>query len=686
MAKHLPQQGKHSSGDDVKVYRRVREDEEEEIKIYRGSGRRPEHTRTQKARREEAERVNDAASHMTGFSFKVVLRVIIAAAAFVLCIFMPFEGWKRTACFLVPFIIVGADILLSGVEQASEGKTLNPCLIMTVGCIAAFIIGSGPTAAAAMILFNIGAIVETLTKKRSVRSIDEMADKMPDRANVETSEGILTVAPEYVNVDDIVVVEPGERIPLDGVVIEGMSSVDLSILTGSTTAHPVSEGGRVFSGTVNLSKTLRIRVILDAKNSAAGRIEQLIRNTADRPSYVERLAAAAEKYYYPAVLIMAALCAVIPPIFVGGWSEWLYRAVGLLLIAGTSSSISTVAMSFRMGIGMASMNGVLIRNSGAVETLAKTETMVFDKTGTITNGKFTITDVVPKGVSEEELIGIAALAEGRSRHPVARALRSAAGIRPGQGRLSDFEELPGRGIIATVNDSHVLVGNGAMMEDWGVEFEIPSRSGAAIHVAVDGVYRGYILIADKLRSGAFQAMEDLRSYGIKKLVMLTGDVPSVARPIASRLNFDMLRTEQTGEDKVAALEYILSNAGEVFKVAFVGDGYYDAPLLKRAHVGIAAGALGCWDAVDSADIMGMDDDISKLPSVYKNAKSVRLIADENMAFSLVSKLVIIALCVTGAVPIGVIAGLDLAAFVLTALNTLRIAMPGKKKRMNFTTD
>lgn len=611
--------------------------------------------------------------------------VIIAAAAvlFVTALLLPTDGWIRAVSFIIPYLLAGYEVIFEAIEKLIKGEVLDEDFLMSISSAAAFCIGDYPEAVIVMLLYKIGELFEAFAVGKSRKSVAELMDIRPDSANVETAEGILTVTPDYVNVDDVIVVYPGERIPLDGTIIEGISTVDSSSLTGESVPKAVNVGYEVYSGSINLTSPLRVKVTNNYAESTATRILDLVENSAENKSYHEAFITRFAKIYTPVVVAAAVLLAIVPSFITGEWSEWIRRAVVFLVVSCPCALVISVPLSYFGGIGNASKNGILIKGSNFMEALAHADTMVFDKTGTITEGRFTVTDVFPVGISEGQLLSYAAAAESFSNHPIAKALKEAGEVEAESGKLEQAEEIPGRGVSAVVDGKQIYVGNAALLFEHGIKYAVPSRSGAAIHVAVDDVYCGHILVADKIKKGAFESIDNLRTQGVKKFVMLTGDVMSVAKPIANKLNFDMLKAELMPDEKVSAVEYLIRNSSENSAVAFVGDGINDAPVLARADVGVAMGALGADAAIEAADIVLMDDDIRKLPLAVRISKFTARIAKENIIFSLLVKFAILALGVWGLVPIGAAVFGDVGVLIITIFNSLRTLKPWEKKEESY---
>ena len=606
-------------------------------------------------------------------SFGGIAPVVFAAVLLAALSFLPAEGWMKCVAFLIPFVIAGFAILMDAIDKLIDRKYFEAEQITLVAAIAVFALGFYTEAVLLLILFRVVRLLETFVSERCGAALKALPEIKPDTANVETAEGVLNVEPDYVNVGDIIQVPAGERIPLDGIIVEGVTTVDTSAISGQARPWDVAVGYKVYSGCTNVTAPIRVRVTKSFEQSTAARLVRMSEKAAQFRSSQESFIRKFISVYTPSMLALALVLAVVVPMFNAEWLEMLRRAAIVLICACPSAAVISVSLAYIKSIGAAAKLGIFVKGEDCIESMAMAETMVFDKTGTITEGRYVITDVFPVNMTERELLTTAASAEVFSRHPIAYALREAVGIRSAKDmKVTQVEEIPGRGVSAIVGDELVYVGNAALLEEHGISCELPSRSGAAIHVAVDGKYCGHILVADRIRSGAFDSLESLRVQGIKKMVLLTGDVLSVARPLASKLNFDMLRAELKPEDKLSALAYLMSNKGSKSSVAFVGDGYNDRALMERVDVGIAMGALGSEAAFMSADVLVMDRDIRKLPKAIGISKLASHISLENIAAGICVNLVATVLGAAGilSVTAAVIACFAVSAAVL--INTLRL--------------
>lgn len=582
--------------------------------------------------------------------------------------------WLMLGLFLVPYLVLGFEIMSDAIIKLLHGELFDEYFLMTVASIGALCIGEYPEAVAVMLFFRIGECFEDYAVDKSRRSIAELMGIRPDYACVEVDGVLQKFDPNTIPVGTVITVTPGERIPLDGVIMDGESSVDTSALTGESMPRTVKKGQQVVSGCVNLSGVLRIRVSSTYKESTVSKMLELVEHSANSKSRREALVTRFAKVYTPVVVALAVLLAVIPSLVDGNWLEWIRRALIFLVISCPCALVISVPLSFFGGIGCASKHGILIKGSTYLEALADTSTVVMDKTGTVTEGSFSVTGVEPIGISGADLITLAAAAECYSSHPIALSLRKACKSLPDRRLVTNVRELTGRGIEANVCGRRVLVGNAALMTSNGITPKTPTEHSTIVHVAADGIYGGYIVIDDRIKDGAKQAVSDLYRLGVESTVMLTGDGKRTAQAVATALGVNNVYSELLPSDKVIAVEELLRQK-HTGTLLFVGDGINDAPVLARSDVGIAMGALGSDAAVEAADVVLMDDDVRKLPLAIEISQHTVGIAKQNIAFSLTVKFVIMLLGALG------IAGMWLAVFadvgvlilaVLNATRTLRI--------------
>lgn len=582
--------------------------------------------------------------------------------------------WLMLGLFLVPYLVLGFEIISDAIIKLLHGELFDEYFLMTVASIGALCIGEYPEAVAVMLFFRIGECFEDYAVDKSRRSIAELMDIRPDYACVEVDGVLQKFDPNTIPVGTVITVTPGERIPLDGVIMDGESSVDTSALTGESMPRTVKKGQEVVSGCVNLSGVLRIRVSSTYKESTVSKMLELVEHSANSKSRREALVTRFAKVYTPVVVALAVLLAVIPSLVDGNWLEWIRRALIFLVISCPCALVISVPLSFFGGIGCASKHGILIKGSTYLEALADTSTVVMDKTGTVTEGSFSVTGVEPIGISGADLITLAAAAECYSNHPIALSLRKACKSLPDRRLVTNVRELAGRGIEANVCGRRVLVGNAALMTSNGITPKVPTEHATVVHVAADGIYGGYIVIDDRIKDGAKQAVSDLYRLGVESTVMLTGDGKRTAQAVGTALGVNNVYSELLPSDKVIAVEELLRQK-HTGTLLFVGDGINDAPVLARSDVGVAMGALGSDAAVEAADVVLMDDNIGKLPLAIEISQHTVGIAKQNIAFSLIVKFAIMLLGALG------IAGMWLAVFadvgvlilaVLNATRTLRI--------------
>ena len=578
--------------------------------------------------------------------------------------------WLMLGLFLVPYLVLGFEIISDAIIKLLHGELFDEYFLMTVASIGALCIGEYPEAVAVMLFFRIGECFEDYAVDKSRRSIVELMDIRPDYACVEVDGVLQKFDPNTIPVGTVITVTPGERIPLDGVIMDGESSVDTSALTGESMPRTVKKGQQVVSGCVNLSGVLRIRVSSTYKESTVSKMLELVEHSANSKSRREALVTRFAKVYTPVVVALAVLLAVIPSLVDGNWLEWIRRALIFLVISCPCALVISVPLSFFGGIGCASKHGILIKGSTYLEALADTSTVVMDKTGTVTEGSFSVTGVEPIGISGADLITLAAAAECYSSHPIALSLRKACKNLPDRRLVTNVRELTGRGIEANVCGRRVLVGNAALMTSNGITPKTPTEHSTIVHVAADGIYGGYIVIDDRIKDGAKQAVSDLYRLGVESTVMLTGDGKRTAQAVATALGVNNVYSELLPSDKVIAVEELLRQK-HTGTLLFVGDGINDAPVLARSDVGIAMGALGSDAAVEAADVVLMDDDVRKLPLAIEISQHTVGIAKQNIAFSLTVKFVIMLLGALGIAGMWPAVFADVGVLILAVLNATR---------------
>lgn len=612
---------------------------------------------------------------MTKRQKTMLLRIIIGAVLLIAAVLAPYEGPWRFALFLPAYFTVGWDVLWRAVRNIANGQVFDENFLMALATVGAFctgFFGEGeyPEAVFVMLFYQVGELFQGYAVGKSRRSISSLMDLRPDYANLETDGEVAQVDPEDVSVGGIIVVKPGEKIPLDGTVIEGSSTLNTAALTGESMPRSVGAGESVPSGCVNLSGVLRIRVEKEFGESTVAKILDLVENASSKKARAENFITRFARYYTPAVVIGAVLLAVIPPLFMGGWGQWVQRALTFLVVSCPCALVISVPLSFFGGIGGASRQGILIKGGNYMEALAAADTVVFDKTGTLTQGVFKVTEIRPEGMSEKELLELAALAESWSDHPISRSLKEAWGGEADRSRVGEAEELSGRGVRVQVDGRTVCAGNRRLMDEIGARCPENTAAGTVVHVAVDGAYAGHIIIADQLKADSKDAVKALRERGIKT-VMLTGDSKAAGEAAARELGIDQVHTELMPAGKVGMVERLLEERTGRGRLAFVGDGINDAPVLSRADVGIAMGALGSDAAIEAADVVLMDDKPSKLSLAIRISRRTIAIVKENIWFALGVKGLVLLLTALGVTGMWLAVFADVGVMVLAVLNATR---------------
>lgn len=605
---------------------------------------------------------------MSGKQKKKLLRILLAAALTLIAALLPLEGGWRLAAFAIPYLAAGWDVLWDAARNIAHGQLFDEQFLMGIATLGAFAVGEYPEAAGVMIFYQVGELFQSIAVGRSRRSIAALMDIRPDYAVVLREGEALRLSPEEVRAGELILVRPGEKIPLDGEITKGRSSVDAAALTGESLPVDRAEGDQVISGSVNLSGPLEIRVSGSYAESTVARILELVENASEKKARAENFITRFARVYTPCVVAAAALLALVPPLlFQGSWGVWINRALIFLMVSCPCALVVSVPLSFFGGIGGASRQGILIKGAGFMETLAGVKTLVFDKTGTLTQGVFAVEAVHPEAVSEEELLDIAAAAERYSAHPVAESIIQAHGGDIDKSRLGAVEELAGLGLRAELDGRQCFVGNGALMDRVGVVWHECELAGTVVHVAVDGRYMGHIVISDRVKPEADQALAELKRLGVRSTVMLSGDREQVARAVGERLGLDRVYGGLLPEMKVEKVEALLPEG----TLAFVGDGVNDAPVLARADVGIAMGAMGSDAAIESADIVLMDDRLMKLPLAVKISRRTMTIVRQNIALALGVKAVILALGALGYAGMWAAIFGDVGVMVVAVLNAMR---------------
>ncbi len=612
---------------------------------------------------------------------KQLLRILAGAAVYAAASLYPAEQkYVSLALHLLAFAIIGGDIVYKAVRRILRGQVFDENFLMSIATVGAFAIGYYSEGVAVMLFYQVGELFQSYAVGKSRKSIAALMDIRPDYANVQRGDALEKADPLDVAVGESIVVKPGERVPLDAVVTAGNSALDTSALTGESLPREVGPGDALLSGCINISGALTARVAKPYGESTVSRILDLVENASGKKSQSEQFITKFARYYTPGVVIVAALLAAVPPMLLPGarLSDWLYRALVFLVVSCPCALVISIPLSFFGGIGGASRNGILVKGGNYLETLARAEIVAFDKTGTLTRGVFRVQRVMPDGIGEAELIELAAHAESLSNHPISLSLRQAYGKPVDGARVSAAEELPGKGVVATVDGRQVAAGNAALMREVGVAAGAAQGViGTVVHVAVGGTYRGYVVIADELKPDAEKAIAELRASGIRKLVMLTGDAKEIGEQIAKQLGLDAVYAALLPADKVEKVESLLAEKSASGKLAFVGDGINDAPVLARADIGIAMGGLGSDAAIEAADVVIMTDEPSRLPVAIKLAKKTLRIARQNIAIALSVKGAVILLGALGIASMWAAVFADVGVAVIAILNAIRMLRVAK---------
>lgn len=614
---------------------------------------------------------------------RIIVTAVLFAGLFVFEKFVPITSRiLRLAVYMVPYLVISYDILKKAFKGIIKGQVFDENFLMAVASVGAVAIavyenGSYNEAVAVMLFYQIGELFQSYAVGKSRRSISELMDIRPDYANIEVDGKIEQVDPDEVEVGSIIVVSAGEKIPIDGVIVEGSTTLDTAALTGESVPRSVKESDEVISGCINLTGTVRIRTTKPFGESTVSKILDLVENSSSKKSKSEQFISKFARIYTPAVCGGALALALLPPVvslIIGKdamWLTWIYRALTFLVISCPCALVISIPLSFFAGIGGASKEGVLVKGSNYLETLSKTKIVVFDKTGTMTKGNFEVTEIAPVGVENNELLRFAAYAESYSSHPISKSIKSAYGKEIDNAKISDVNEISGNGVLAVVDGKKVAAGNSKLMDKLGVEYTACSKVGTVVYVAVDGKYCGYILISDALKPTSVSAVKAMKDCGVRKTVMLTGDSKKVADAVAKELGADEVYSELLPADKVSQVEQLLADKGEKEKLAFVGDGINDAPVLSRADIGIAMGALGSDAAIEAADIVLMDDDPMKISKAIKISSKCLRIVNENIYFALGVKALCLILGAVGIANMWVAIFADVGVMVLAVLNAIR---------------
>ena len=585
---------------------------------------------------------------------------------------LPGLAWP--VLYLIPYGIIGWDVLWRAIRNIKNGQVFDENFLMSVATVGAFGCGEYPEAVAVMLFYQVGELFQSVAVDRSRKSISALMDIRPDYANMERNGELVQVDPEEVSVGDVIVVKAGERVPLDGTVLEGTSSLDTAALTGESLPRDVQAGDEVVSGCVNLTGVLHVKVNKPFGESTVAKILDLVENSSSKKAKAENFITKFARYYTPAVVFAALALAALPPLLgMGPWLMWVQRALNFLVVSCPCALVISIPLSFFGGIGGASKQGILVKGGNYLEALAQAGIVVFDKTGTLTKGSFEVTAVHPQQVSEQELLELAALAERFSDHPISRSIQAACQSAPDPNRVTDAKEIAGHGVRAVVDGKTVLAGNQKLMDQFHIPFEDACHHvGTIIHVAVDGVYMGHIVISDQVKEGAKETLRDLKAAGMRKTVMLTGDSQAVGQAVARQLGLDEVHAELLPGDKVDQVERLLQSKGPKEQLVFVGDGINDAPVLSRADIGVAMGAMGSDAAIEAADIVLMDDDLKKLPVAVRIARKTLRIVRENIVFALAVKFLVLILSALGVANMWWAVFADVGVSVIAILNSMRM--------------
>lgn len=602
-------------------------------------------------------------------------KIIISLILFLISMIIKFQNaWINNIIYIIAYAIVGFDIVKKAFRNILRGKVFDENFLMTVATIGAFGIGEFPEAVAVMLFYQVGELFQSYAVDKSRKSISNLMNIRPDFANVERDGKTEKIDPDEVKIGEIIIVKPGEKIPLDGNIIEGKTSLDTKALTGETIPREVQEGDEILSGCINLNSVIKIRVTKEYGESTVSKILDLVENASSKKSKSENFITKFAQYYTPIVVITALLLAILPPLIIkdATFSDWIYRALSFLVVSCPCALVISIPLSFFGGIGAASKMGILIKGSNYLEAIANTEIIVFDKTGTLTEGVFEVQKVEPVGISDKELIKIAAYAENYSNHPISLSVKEAYNEKIDETQIINTQEISGLGIVAKINEKNVLVGNEKLMNENNIEFTKCNDIGTILYVAIDNKYAGYILISDKIKKDSQKAIQNLKKNDIKETVMLTGDRKSVGENVAQKLGLDKVYTELLPAGKVEKVEELLKEKSEKGKLAFVGDGINDAPVLALADIGIAMGGLGSDAAIEAADVVLMTDEPSKIVDAIHLSKRTMNIVKENIIFAISIKILVLILSAFGLSTMWEAVFADVGVSILAIINALRI--------------
>ena len=606
---------------------------------------------------------------------KKLYKIIISAILFIIALVVPFQNiWINRAIYLISYIIVGFEILKKAVRNIKRGKVFDENFLMSVATIGAFAIQEFPEAVAVMLFYQIGELFQDYAVDKSRKSISDLMDLRPDYANVLRNGKEEKIDPDGVKIDEIIIVKPGEKVPLDGVIIEGNSFIDTKGLTGEPKPRRVAESNEILSGCINLEGILKIRVKKEYDESTVSKILELVENASSKKSKSEKFITKFANYYTPIVVIIAIFLALIPPLIIKNatFSDWLYRALSFLVVSCPCALVISIPLSFFGGIGGASKNGILIKGSNYLEALSNLETVVFDKTGTLTEGVFKVQKINSIGISDEDLLEIAAYAEWYSNHPIAKSVKQEYSKNVEEVKIKNVKEITGKGILASIDEKQVLIGNEKLMQEYNINYEKSKEVGTILYIAIDNVFSGTILISDKIKVDSVKCIELIKTNGIKQTIMLTGDKKEIAENISKKLGIDKVHSELLPDEKVKKMEELLKNKTQNKKIAFVGDGINDAPVLALADIGIAMGGLGSDSAIEAADIVIMTDEPSKISIAIKISKKTMKIVRENIIFAITIKIIVLILSALGIATMWEAVFADVGVAIIAILNSLRM--------------
>lgn len=608
---------------------------------------------------------------------KDAIKIIISLIIFIFSLLVHFENiWINNTLYLISYIIVGAEVVIEAVKNIFNGEVFDECFLMTIATLGAFAIGEFPEAVTVMLFYQIGELFQNYAVDKSKKSIASLMDIRPDYANVKRNNKIIKVDPDDVKIGETIVIKPGEKIPLDGIVLSGSSMIDTSALTGEAVPRKINAGDEVLSGCINQNGLLDIQVTKEFGESTVNKILDLVENASNRKSKSENFISKFAKYYTPIVVIIAVILAIIPPLISnnGTFLQWLYRALTFLVVSCPCALVISIPLGFFGGIGGASKLGILVKGSNYLEALSKTEVVVFDKTGTLTQGVFEVQKIHSKGISKEELIKLAAYAESYSNHPIAISVKKEYNEEINNNLISKIDELSGLGVVAIVDNRTILVGNDKLMKEKNIKYTRCDDIGTVLYVAVENKFVGYVVISDKIKEDSEKTIKELKKNNIKELVMLTGDKKEVAEDVADKLGIDKVYSELLPDGKVRKVEELIKGKPEKGKLAFVGDGINDAPVLALSDIGIAMGGLGADAAIEAADIVIMTDEPYKVSTAIKISKKTMKIVRENIAFSITIKIAVLILSAFGLSTMWEAVFADVGVSILAILNSLRMLM------------